>query len=341
MAKDGKPTVYDIARIACVSVATVSRVLNHHRGVRAATAERINQIIESTGFRPRWHSKANQIVGFLLPPYQGCLQGSFLRTLVASCYSSLREAGFSLQLLWRSIYHENRPFKARIGSFESLAGIIVVSCPPDYEFDRQLLEASHAFPCVVIGRLDEGSASAFPHNIISDDFQAGDELARLLLRYNHRSFCLVSASQKDYGHAQRLAGMLTALREAGIRPEKIRCLEFRDNLKSRGRKLAFDLAADRMPPEAVLFTDSLICSGFAMGCHDAKLDIPRTLSVAGFEDDTELESLPQSITSVRISAEELGRQAVRSLLAQCLRQAEPLPKVTMHTLQVGGSIQMR
>ena len=260
---------------------------------------------------------------------------------MSSCYNSLREAGFSLQLLWRSIYHENRPFKARIGSFESLAGIIVVSCPPDYEFDRQLLEASHAFPCVVIGRLDEDSASAFPHNIISDDFQAGGELARLLLRYNHRSFCLVSASRDDHCHAQRLAGMLTALREEGIRTEKIRCLEFRDHLKSRGRRLAFELAAARTQPEAVLFTDSLICSGFAMGCRDAKLDIPRTLSVAGFEDDRELENLPQSIASVRISAEELGRQAVRSLLAQCLRQAEPLPKVTMHTLQIGGSIRMR
>ena len=107
------------------------------------------------------------------------------------------------------------------------------------------------------------------------------------------------------------------------------------------RRLAFKLAAARTQPEAVLFTDSLICSGFAMGCRDAKLDIPRTLSVAGFEDDRELENLPQSIASVRISAEELARQAVRFLLAQCRRQAEPPPMVTMHTLQIGGSIRMR
>ena len=340
-----KMTVYDIAKKAGVSVATVSKVMNHRYGVNTKTAEKVSAVLEKNGFTPRQNSSSNMVIGMLLPPYEGVMQTSYCRNLVDKAYEVLRIKGYSLQLVCHNTELVTESRKARNANFSNLSGLLVIASPPEYELAKKLLREKNTLPCVVIGKID--SSETFPSkavsgNVIVDDYTAGFQLARVMLNNNHRTFCLVAAKQDDICHRHRLQGMLDALRETNIPDENIQQIEYKDYLYRRGNQLAISIACSKTPPpDAFLFTDGLICTGFAMGCWNMNLKIPDCFSMAGFEDENELERLPLPITSMRIPADQIAEVAARALLAQIEHQPIPTEEPIQHILILRNSVKKK
>ena len=339
-------TVYDIAKLAGVSVATVSKVLNHRRGVNSQTAEQVNRVLAETGFKPRWSSLGNRVIGLILPPYKGLMQSAYYASIVANCYDLLIQRGYSIQLICRSLVDTPDSYKkAKLGSLENLCGVIANDARPDYAFLRKLIGNAPAFPCVVIGKPDFGenpppNASTF--NVTVDDFHAGYQMAKMMINYNHRRFLIVTAALDITGHLHRRDGMLAALHDNNIPDSQIRQIEYRREMFKSGSQLAVNIACSSSEyPDAILFSDGQICCGFVMGCRDMRLSIPECFSVAGFEDDKELERLPVRITSMNIPAAQLTEQAVDLLLAQINHEEIPIQEPVQPTLILRDSVRQR
>ncbi len=336
-------TVYTIAEMAGVSVSTVSKVLNQHRGVNAKTAEKINAILAETGFRPRWKASGSKCIGVVLPPYHGALLDSYDSIILSRCCDDLMDQGYSLQLICRSKIGLNSAGQCILGASDMINGVIAISSPPNYDFCHQLLSETSAFPAVVIGKLkgDRPNTPSKSNHIIADDFSAGYQAAMLLLRHNHKKFMLVAASLEDIVHRHRREGMLDALHSNGISEQDIDTIEFKDGLRESGTQLAVSIACSVKKPDALIFSNGSICAGFVTGCDTMKLRIPDEFSVIGFEDASELLFLPVPVTAMHTPADKIGKCAVDSLLALIERRPLPSPCLIQHNLLMRQSVAMR
>ena len=345
MKTEQQKNIYYIAEKAGVSIATVSKVLNHRRGVSAATAEKVNRVLREIDFTPRRNALKKRAIGLALPPFEGVFQSAYYSNLVGCIYEELIKHGYSLQLLCRTMSTLKNYGKGKLGSLEDLDGLISVANPPDYEMQKKLLQNSENFPCVVIGKLREHKSSApgeQVNNIIVDDYTAGYRLAMLMLKNNHKSFHIVTCTPHDMGHEHRLSGILDALHHCNIPESAITVEKFVDHLFRRGNQLAMSVACSpKQPPEAFLFTNSHSCIGFVTGCQNMSLHIPDCFSVAGFEDDGELARLQIPITSVHISSTQLAANAVAMLLAIINRTPKPHLKPVEPTLEIRNSVKKR
>ena len=336
-------TVYDIAHMAGVSPATVSKVINRRRGVNAETAANVVRILRETGFSPRWKAGTCKVVGFIGPAYPGIILDSYDSQILSQCCDELMEKGFSLQLVNPCHAADMKSFRSFLSRSEMISGVIIIANPINYEFCREMLRNSSNFPCVVIGKLDDSTANSIPeagNHLWTDDYAAGYQLATLFLRHNHRKFHIVSATLDDVGHRHRTSGIIAALKSQGIPPENITTGEVKEDLRNSGAQLAMIIACKKVKPDAIIFTNGAICAGFVTGCVNMKVRIPEEISVAGFEDASELEYLPVPVTSMHTPARQLGEAAVKALLAQIDHTLLPFPKVLQHSLCIRNTISM-
>ncbi|MDR0932649.1 MAG: LacI family transcriptional regulator [Victivallales bacterium] len=318
MKKKSDLTVYDIARLAGVSTATVSRVLNQNSGVNPQTVRKVNEVLTQNNFKPRWKAGGSKIIGMIPPDFDGTLAEPFCSQVVSAVYDSLRKHGYSLSLLSQNMQKNNTFGRNTFGRNHQLSGIIILSTPNNYAFCEKMLACSDEFPCVVIGKLTNDipdRTSGFNH-ILANDYAAGYQLATLIARHNHRRIMIVTPYQGDVGHLHRMEGITEALKNSGISSSELSFREFRENLRQNGEQLAADLACDTHKPDAIIFTQGSICSGFVMGCQSMKLRIPDDFSVVTFADNNEFAFTNPPITTMNSPNEKLGERAVKALMAQ-------------------------
>jgi LacI family transcriptional regulator len=318
MEKRSVLTVYDIARIAKVSPATVSRVLNRNPNVSLKTTRKVNEIITGTGFKPRWKAGGSKIIGILLPDFDGMLADPYIAAIISVVYDLLKKEEYSMELLCPEKVKLNPHCHCSLGTNHQLNGMVAVSAPHNYKFCENLLANSADFPCVVIGKLTgdvPDRTSGFNH-ILSNDYTAGYQLGTLLARHNHRSFLLVTANRQDICHLHRLEGIIAALRKYGVPDDKMQIREVREMLRQNGEQIATGLACGGKVPDVAVFTQGNICLGFVRGCQSMKLRIPDDFSVATFADDDEFAYTNPPITTMNSPTAKIGEQVVQALLAQ-------------------------
>ena len=334
-------TVYDIARMAGVSPATVSKVINRRRGVNAETAAKVIDILASTGFAPRWKAGSSKVIGIVCPPYDGVLLDSYDSQIISRCFDALRKKEYSLELISHVPAARKKNVRSLFASHENLSGLIAIASPPNYPCCLDILANQTSIPGVVIGKLADCQPNSIPaagNHIWADDYAAGYQLATLFLRHNHKTFLLVTASLDDIGHNHRLKGIMAALKAEKIPDHAITIQEVKEDLRKNGNQIAMTMVCSKKKPSAVIFTNGAICAGFVIGCVNMKIQIPAEFSVAGFEDASELEHLPIPVTAMHTPAEHLGAAAVTSLLSQLEHHTLPMARVLQHQLCIRSSV---
>lgn len=343
MKKKSELTVYDIAKLAGVSTATVSRVLNQSSSVNLKTVRKVNEVLAETNFKPRWKAGGSKIIGMILPSFDGMLIDPFCSQIISTIYDLLRKDGYSLDLLSQDKLRSNAVGRGALGANHQLNGIIILSTPGNYTFCEELLAHSGEFPCVVIGKLTgdvPDRTSGFNH-ILSNDYASGYQLATLVARHNHRRIMVVTPSREDIVHLHRMEGITTALKNSGISIGELEFREIREKLHQNGEQLAADLACNVQKPDAVIFTQQAICSGFVRGCQSMKLRIPEDFSVAAFADNDEFAFSNPPITAMNSPTEKIGERTVQALMAQINQEPFRESGLIQHVLHNRHSIRTR
>ena len=332
---DNTFTIYDVAREAGVSPATVSKVLNNRKGVGTATAQKIKNILAETGFCLKKQASYNRNIGIVMHPAAGAFLDSYTLQLVAKCYDEIMARNYSLQFINPQYNGSDSFLKNIFHNNDHLLGIIALASHQNFNFCKEVLEHSPKFPGVVIGKLNNVPINSIPaagNHFWADDFSAGYQLATLFLRLNHKRYCIVTATLQDRGHMHRLEGIKAALSLGGITGDAVTVHEVKEDLCNSGNQLAMQVACRKNDYDAFIFTNGSICAGFVVGCVNMQLRIPEQFSVAGFEDGQELEHLPLPITAMHTPAALLASAAMNSLLAQLNGKAMPKPCMMHHRL---------
>jgi DNA-binding LacI/PurR family transcriptional regulator len=303
-------TIYDIAREAGVSVATVSRVLNTPQRVAPATRQRVLSVIERRGFVPKADavSRARRGVGRIgvLAPFSS--HPAAQRRLSGI----LRAAAPDLEVVvydQESAAASPAPLLATLPATGHLDGLIVVSLPLEEATAERLRR--YGYPVVLLDTEDDQLPS-----IVVDDEGGGRLVARHFAEHGHERIGFLGEAQapragdRDSPARRRLTGFRAELALLGVElpSAAVRYAVPRDR---RAVAEALTLLRSSDPPTAIFASDDLLAASVLRAAGALGVGVPDQLSVAGFDDGDLAETI--GLTTVRQPLEASGALAVRLL----------------------------
>jgi DNA-binding LacI/PurR family transcriptional regulator len=298
--------MHDVARLAGVSHQTVSRVINDHPNVSAATRERVRQAMSQLEYRPNSLARSlvtnrTQRIGVISFDVRYFGPAS---TLVA-IERAAQEHGYGVTLMSMMGLADADGEAAVIAlDAQQVDGVIVIAP------HRGAVEAVGALPrSLPVVALEAEYRS--DRSVVAVDQRYGALLAtQHLLELGHQTVWQV-AGPEDWREAQqRVDGWREALVAAGVRtPPLLRG----DWSPESGYRLGLELAA-RDDVTAVFAANDQMALGILRAFHERRIAVPEQRSVVGFDDIPEAEFFQPSLTTVRQDFDAVGRKGLGLLL---------------------------
>jgi len=315
-----RPTINDVARLAGVSIKTVSRVFNQAPNVRGETRGRVISAAETLNYHPNLSarqlaSKRTFLVGMLYDDPNPNNENDYLTTVQTGSLQACREYGYRLLI---------NPCQADspgliddvVGLQRQVDGFIVLQPLSDLPSLNQLL-LENDIPCV---RVSQRPFDGFPCISVADA-DAAEEMTEHLLQLGHRRIGFI-VGHPDHGQSHdRLVGYRRALERHGI--------EIDDSLVKQGR---FDyesgyacgrsLLSSPWAPTAIFASNDPMAMGVLSAAHEVGVDVPGQLSVAGFDDSPMARHAWPPLTTVRQPIAEVARLATEELMKRLQDRTE-------------------
>jgi LacI family transcriptional regulator len=327
-------TIREIADLAGVSIATVSRVVNGRDDVAPQTRETVMRVIEERGYTTNRNARAlsagrTGVVGMLVP----LVYPAYFSAILSGVAEALYEQDFRL-LLSPTQHQHDREVSLLDRLVDGMAdGALIVLPEESSEELEGLLERGYSF-VVVDPRMPLGERIP----AVSAAHTAGaDQAMRHLLQLGHRRIGALTGPRGWVATEDRRRGYHAALAAAGILPDPE--LEMESNfeigggLDAAGRLL--DLPA---PPTAIFAFNDNLAIGTIAAARERGLSVPEDLSVVGFDDVEHATIATPALTTVRQPLAEMGRMAVSILVRLLDKQRLETLRVELGTrLVVRGS----
>ena len=302
--------IKDVAREAGVSTATVSHVINKTRHVSDETRERVLGAIERCGYIPNAHARQlasgrSNTLGLIISD----ISNPFFPELVKSIERAAFERGYDL-ILSNTNYEAERTSSYMQRLIErKVAGVALMTS----ELDIALVdELARRRVCVVF--LDLGSAGQCMNNIVVDYDTGIEEAIAHLVALNHREIAFVGGPRHLRSALKRLDAFRASL--ARHLPEASPQI-YEGDFKLDGGRLAARALVQRGRelPTAVVVANDMMALGVMQEFREAGVEVPRDISIVGFDDIAFAALAAPPLTTVSLPREELGRRAVEALVA--------------------------
>jgi LacI family transcriptional regulator len=303
--RDGSATIRDVARVAGVSVSTVSRVLNGKTDVAERTRQAVYEAMDAISYTVS--PVALSLVGArtrLLGVLARHLSEEFSTALIRGIFEVGEREGYDV-FLTASLRSRDRT-AALLRSV--CDGLIVVSPGLDTEPDLALLEKGR--PVVFFERHESSPESAL---VTTTNRQGVSELIRHLVGLGHRRIGFVTGRMSLPSSRERLEGYREALDEAGILHDPSLIIEGSFDRQS-GLLAGRTLLGLPARPTAIVASNDLEAFGVLLAAQEAGLRVPDQLSVAGFDDIPMSEHVHPPLTTVHQPMYEMGVRAARMLI---------------------------
>jgi LacI family transcriptional regulator len=307
-----RPSAKDVARLAGVSTATVSRVINSPEQVDADTRRTVRDAVTKLRYVPHGAARAlrshrSQMVGAVVPSVDYAL---YART-TSAMQAVLDVEGYSLVLA-----EHHYDLKAELRVTEQLIShgvdaFVFVGLHHDPALFA-LLE-SYGRPYVLTWGVDPMRQ----HPSIGFDNRAATfEMTRYLIALGHRRFGLLSASTEGNDRStERGAGMRAALAQANIELDP-RLVQYGPIDLAAATAMMHRILAQKRRPTAVVATNDVFAVGGMIACREAGVRIPDDISITGV-DNTDLGATQTpGLTSIRTPIVEIGRAAAEQVVAR-------------------------
>jgi LacI family transcriptional regulator len=303
------PTMADVARLAGVSVTTVSFVVNDRpgTGLRAETQERVRAAIVELGYRPNLQARGlarstTQTIGFvgegLGSPYAG---------RIISGAHALARAHHSMLLILDA--EDEDELAESVAEFVArrVDGVIVAT---EGTKPVRLPKLIAQVPAVLVNCMVPGARVP---SLLPDDAQGGRTAARMLLREGHRSIACLAGDPTAWATKQRVKGFRAELAAAGIEGRSVP-VHFGDYRAESGYQLCLALMRRRRAPTGIFLGNDRMAMGAYYALAELGLRVPDDVSVVGYDDQEELaDSMRPGLSTIKLPFYDLGRLAAQHL----------------------------
>jgi LacI family transcriptional regulator len=306
-----RSNIRDVAAEAGVSVKTVSRVLNNHQYIGAATRLKVEAAMAALQFTP---SVAARILAGTKSGQVALIYDNhspyYMNRIQYGCWERCRADG--LRLLSQPVDVADPDVGKAVRDLvreTHVDGVILSSPVTDCQPVLDALEAMD----VPFVRISPGRNHALTSSVFMDDALAADDMTSFLINLGHRRIGFIKGHSNHAGSADRLAGYERALARAGIAadPGYIRDGEFDFDSGVAAAVALLDLP---QPPTAIFASNDDMAAGVLSVAHDRRIDVPRHLSVAGFDDTTVARMVWPKLTTVHQPMWELAEAATALLV---------------------------
>jgi LacI family transcriptional regulator len=332
-----RPTMKDVAGVARVSLATVSRVVNGNEDVRPDIAARVRDAVEVLAYRRdltastlRRTDRQSATIGLIIEDVSNPFFSAVHRGVedVARAHGVLTFAGSSDEHPQRE-----RELAEAFGA-RGVDGLVLVPCSSDQGY---LLRERQAGTALVFA--DRPPRFIDADAVVTDNLGGARVAVEHLLRSGHRRIAFLGDRPAVFTAQERRRGYLEAFSSAGIEPDPE--LERMGLVDSAAGAAATSAVLDiGDPPTALFSAQNLITIGAMRALRERKLD--RDVALVGFDDVMMGDMVEPGITVVRQDPFALGRRAAELLFEQLRGFDGPSRLVTLTTeLVVRGSGEIR
>lgn len=311
--KSGAATIYDVARLASVSIKTVSNVINHIPAVGAETRARVLTAIEKLSYTPNRLARglASQ-KSFMLGLFcDGAALGSaYIAQIQMEVLRSCQKDGYHLVV--ECLDPKSRNLAGQVHDLmahSSLAGVILT--PPLSDLPELIAALQEAE--TPIARYSPGRLSSAFIDVDIDNVKAAYDVTAYLIGLGHKRIGFVGGPSDRADSEARFAGFRSALHDAGLRDNEAWHAEgdytYRAGMLAGERLLA---GPDR--PTAVFASNDNMAAGVMASSLRFCLRVPEDLSVAGFDDSVFAVSMWPALTTCRQPIEQMTEAVVSALI---------------------------
>jgi LacI family repressor for deo operon, udp, cdd, tsx, nupC, and nupG len=324
----------DVARLAGVSIKTVSNVVNDYPFVSPDTRSRVRAALETLDYRPNTSARGlrtgrTDLIALAIP----ALDEPYFAELAGLIVEAAARQGWTV-LIDQTGGDRAREKRAAGGSsFHRIDGSITsplaLSAADVGELVRQR-------PMVLLG---ERLAHITADHVAVDNVQAAWEATRHLIELGRQRIAFLGAQAQSRTGAVRLTGFRSALAEAGRRPDPALVVRTGPFRRAEGAAAMARLLADRQRPDAVFCANDLLAVGAVRTLLSHGLRVPEDVAVVGFDDISEARFSTPSLTSVAPDKREIAEKSVE-LLCRRIRDGytgPPMDVVAGHRLRIRES----
>jgi len=297
----------DVARLAGVSVATVSAVVNGSVPVSAERTRKVRDAMDALDYHPDHVARSlktgrTNVIAMVIPD----ITNVFFPELVRGAEEAANQAGYSVILCdsnedpAQERRHLDTLFARRVDG-------VLIACTDASTAYESLVR--RRFPIVFVDRLPQGLAVSA---VSTDNVDAGYQAARHLIDLGHERIAIVTGNLRLSTHAGRLEGFRRAMQEHHL-PVRDEYVRVGDLQASTGYRFGLELLGLDPPPTGLISSNNRMLLGLMRAIRELSLPCPEQVSVIGFDDPVWTGNFSPRLTTLAQPTYEIGRCAFAML----------------------------
>lgn len=299
------PGIKDIARIAGVSIATVSRVLNGNSYVSPELSKRVLEAAGKLKYQPNRIARGlrkgkTNTIGFLIPD----IENPFFSAIVKGAEDFLRKFGYTILLCSSSGKAEREDELLNVLFSHKVDGLMTIPLESQTPYLEKIERLG--IPVVVI---DDIIKKKDVSSVASDNYSGMSQLMRYLLDTNHKSFAFLSGDPHTYSGKERLR----AFRDVMVQQQEN--VEYEILFGTYTFKSGIDMLRKlKRIPDAIVCGNDMIAFGVLTELQRMQYKIPDDVSITGFDDVLFSKMTNPPLTTVRQDYYMMGEVAAQLLM---------------------------
>lgn len=310
-------TIYDIAREAQVSPATVSRILNGSGTVREEKRLLVQRLIEKYNFHPNAMARAlsdaqTRVIGMMLAD----VGNPYYNSLFTACVNAAYQRGYAT-MMFNTLSHAELEDAAMARLREQRADAMIIIGgridleEPDPAFEHQLDMALETMPIVSASR----SLRSNIHGVAVDHPGSVDVAMDHLLALGHEEIGFVYTGAQFYGTREKLDRFRLRMKEAGLAVNEDWLIPVADYDSASGQEGVEKLMKLDRKPTALLGLNDVIAVGMLQGLLSHGMKVPQEISLIGFDDTFITNVMTPQLTAVGYDYDEYASMLMDAALA--------------------------
>ncbi|MBM7097539.1 LacI family DNA-binding transcriptional regulator [Bacillus sp. H-16] len=330
-------TIKDIAKMAGVSVTTVSRALNGYSDVNPKTRDRIKKVAEQLNYSPNALARSlvmskSHTIGLLVSELnRSGAKDMFTYEVMCGINDAASDENYDLILFSTNPVKQEQKSYSQLCRERQVEGVIMQGIKTDDPYLDEVIESN--IPCVLVDVELEGDNVGY----VSTDNVFGAQMAmRHLINLGHENIAMMNGHNQARVSQRRLEGYVKALEEAGL-PVYDHYVAEGDYLEPKAETEAVKLLTDHPEITAIFCASDLMALGVLRAAERLGRKVPEELSVVGYDDIMLAQYAHPPLTTVAQDKYQIGYESARLLTAMLQQKTKKRKVILDNQLIVRGS----
>jgi LacI family transcriptional regulator len=307
-------TIKDIARVAGVSVTTVSRALNGYSDVNEDTRRKIAEVAKELNYSPNSIArslvmKKSKTIGLLVSGFtKESVKDNFIVEVLAGINEFVSGADYDLVLFNTNSSKQREKTYTQLCRERRVDGVIIQGIRTDDPYLHEVVESD--IPCVLIDiPLESGNVS----HVTTDNVLGAEKAVQHLLDNGHKNIGMINGHEFAFVSQQRLEGYKNALQGAQVELNT-KYVVNGEFTEESGMRAANALLTSHPEITALFCASDLMAIGAMSAAKELKLQVPEKLSIVGYDDILLASYVSPKLTTIQQNKFQLGYEGARLLL---------------------------